>query len=363
VYRSMVEQPAIIQHPYSNLNRRYTAIRIVKNSYRKIGNPSISFAAPPSAEVRILDGDIFAAESEADYYFYFEHNVQEQVCTVQFQISWPQSAVKAIISEKSLLDFQQQDGQVQFELDLKDLQGRSTSLDYHSFFREPGLSVGIYQNHPMRNVGKFASMIWPQIQIDAAEHYIFATREVLKALGITDGLVRDDLGYVELLSFETSNAYHGDYPPHWHIIYRWTNYAGSQAPHIYMDEQGRNTHNLVTIDGVPKVRYEYKADEWCYFQNEYSREAFAIQICPDGGLAITKRDAEIYKLLPYHTERGVEVVVDQHIVGAMHVHNDPASGVMSIRWSRVDNESNFAATFHERIQYDPLFGTITKIEK
>ena len=113
---------------------------------------------------------------------------------------------------------------------------------------------------------------YPEIQIEAASHYTFAMRELLKQMGIPAYLHENQLGYMLLLGFETCNEVHTDYPPHWHMIFRWPNFCGSQAPHIYLDQDGKMTENIMYVDGISGVCRKYGPEEWCRFG--YVRQGF-----------------------------------------------------------------------------------------
>jgi hypothetical protein len=57
------------------------------------------------------------------------------------------------------------------------------------------------------------------------------------------------------MGFDTNNPLgHEDYPPHIHMILRWPHFAGSQAPHYYLSQQGLLQPDVsVTIDGLSYV--------------------------------------------------------------------------------------------------------------
>ena len=111
---------------------------------------------------------------------------------------------------------------------------------------------------------------------------MFAMREMLYALDLPQYLNRNRLGYLLILGFETNNEIHTDYHPHWHLIYRWPNHAGSPAPHIYLAPDGKMTENACYVDCAHGTHRDYSAGEWCPFVDPYGHDVCAIRINADG---------------------------------------------------------------------------------
>lgn len=349
-----MHHPANESNPYPSSILRLTAIRLVKSAPGVRGAPAVAFES--EAAIRLLRTGVFAEESQSDYLFFIEHEEYSVRQLVFFRVRWPGVAVKHVLFERKELEFRQEGDDFLFEIDLNGLRGRSLTLDVHSHLFEPGLDIRVEHNDRLRSSGRFHTIPWPQRQIDAATHYIFASREALKSLGIPSMLAERNGGYVALMGFETCNPYHDDFPPHWHLIYRWENTAGSQAPHIYMDELGNNTHNKVTIDRIPRVQGHYEAEEWCFFKNEFGHDVFAMKVCRDGGVAIAKPESAIFKLTPYDPERGVEVYAGSERVGAVQVKNDTTNGRMRIHWLNAGSVYPASESYEEIIAYEPLLG-------
>jgi hypothetical protein len=345
-----------IAEPYVLSRLRRTAIRLVKANPGIYGRPEIKIES--DFAVQLLEGGVFEEESEGEYYFYVEHEEQDEHREIGFRVHWPNCSVSEVLCELCLVPFRVDADGFNFTVDVKGFAGRSKTMDVHTHIHKPGLTINNYQNHPLRTAGRYKCEPYPQCQIDAASHYIYASREVLLALEIPAYLVDNQLGYVALLGFETNSPLHGDYPAHWHLIYRWPDYAGSQAPHFYLNENGENTHNIVTIDGIPGVRGTYNSEEWCFFKDRLAQNAFAIKICQDGGIAIAMPGKPTIRMKPYDQQKGVEIYTDEVFMGTIKVHNDSLQGRMTIQWTKSAAPSPMRDSYEEVIRYHPLLGHI-----
>ena len=330
---------------------RRTAIRIVKEPAGLYGMPEIRFDA--DFYCRKLEDPAFCYETEAEYVVYAEHTRLTDACLVRCEI--PKDArwrARAILLEGRRLPFRETEDRIDFTFDIGGLAGRTRTLYTHTLINEPGLTLRVEQNDPGRVAGAYRGEPYPDAQIRAAQHYVFAAREVLRALHVPQYLAQTGLGYVLLLCFETCNELHSDYPPHWHLIFRWPNHCGSQAPHIYLDEAGRMTHALVSVDLIPHVRYDYRPGEWCRLVDMYGRELLRFRITEAGGMAFSRPDCPVYTLSPYG-EDGVTVACEGETVCRIAVRNDEARGQLEIR-----GEAAMGAAWQEEITYDPLLGTV-----
>ena len=228
--------------------------------------------------------------------------------------------------------------------------------------RDPGLTLRIEQNHIGRRAGKYREGDYPATQILAANHYMFAMREMLYALDLPQYLNRNHLGYLLILGFETNNEIHTDYPPHWHLIYRWPTHAGSPAPHIYLAPDGKMSHSTCYFDFSHGANRDYKAGEWCPFVDPYGHNVCAICVNTDGGMSITKPMSEIYTMGPYSPENGVTIYKNETAVGSIFTENDTETGKFKVTWKNIGN-SAFRNGYTETVDYDPLTGAIRNISK
>lgn len=270
--------------------------------------------------------------------------------------------VTAILCEKQTLYFENKNGIITFNFEISGLTGPTRTLYVHSILRDPGLTLRIEQNHIGRRAGKYREGDYPASEILAANHYMFAMREMLYALDLPQYLNRNRLGYLLILGFETNNEIHTDYPPHWHLIYRWPNHAGSPAPHIYLAPDGKMTENACYVDCAHGTHRDYSAGEWCPFVDPYGHDVCAIRINADGGMSITKPMSSIYTMSAYTPDVGVTIYKDDTLIGTIRTENDTDQGIFNVTWNSTGN-LNFHGSYSETIEYNPLTGAILKIKR
>ena len=328
---------------------RITALRIVKDKPGFYGIPDIRYSA--DFYCTLLTDPKYYYETEEEIVLYVEHLRLADACliTVSFDADerW---APAAVLCEGRRIPWQQENGRISFTFEISGLTGKTRTLFVHTLLREPGLTVRIEQNSEGRRAGIYRKEPYPAIQIEAASHYIFAVRHILKKLCIPQHLSREKLGYILLLSFETCNEVHGDWPPHWHMLLRWPDHCGSQAPHIYLDSRGRMTHNVMYIDMIPNVTYTYQPGQWCPFLDKYGRQVMRCRIEEDGGISLNREGRPLYTVSPYCSS-GVTIAEDGQILGMMQVENDTHQGLMQVHWIP-ENGNQKTAT----VRYDPLTG-------
>lgn len=328
---------------------RITALRIVKDKPGIYGMPRITYSADfycaPLTESK------YFYETEDEIVVYIEHRLLADACliTASFEASEVWSPA-AILCEGKRLPWYQEGNTIRFTFEISGLTGKTRTLFVHTLIRQPGLTVRIEQNAEGRRAGQYRKEPYPATQIDAASHYVFAARQVLQWLEVPEYLSREELGYLLLLSFETCNEVHGDWPPHWHFIFRWPDHCGSPAPHIYLDAQGRNTHNIMYIDKVPDVSYTYQRGQWCPFMDKYGRLLLRLRLEEDGGYSVERPGKGRYTVSAYDTD-GVVIREENRILGRLHVKNDTRAGRMVICW-----QAESGTTQAEQICYDPLTG-------
>lgn len=335
---------------------RITAVRIIKDKPGLYGMPRFRFSA--DFYCRALTEPKYCYETEDEVVVYVEHRLLADACliTASFDLdgNWTPAA---ILCEGKRLYWQQEGNTVTFSFEISGLTGKTRTLFVHTLIRQPGMTVRIEQNAEGRRAGQYRKEPYPALQIDAASHYVFATRQVLEHLGIPEYLSREELGYMLLLSFETCNEVHGDWPPHWHVIFRWPDHCGSPASHIYMDDRGRMTHNIMYVDKVPDVSYTYQPGQWCPFMDEYGRMLLQLRVEEDGGCTIDRPGAGSCRISAYDGT-GVTIWQEDTLLGRVQVENDTREGNMVIHW-----QSETDAPGTEQIRYDPLTGETTGWER
>jgi hypothetical protein len=103
------------------------------------------------------------------------------------------------------------------------------------------------------------------------------------------------------MGFDTNNPLgHEDYPPHIHLILRWPNFAGSQAPHYYISGEGRLLPDVsVTIDGMPHIAASHFGKGVWLPAIDYLGEAiYETLIADNGEFTLRRPDAASCTLRP-----------------------------------------------------------------
>ncbi len=340
------------ERPRDDSLLRRTAVRIVKDTPGFWGMPEISFDA--DFYCIPVDDPTYCYETETEFVVYVEHLLLVDAClvtgTFRQDAQWKPAA---ILCEGQRLAIHTENEELSFTFEISGLTGKTRTLYIHTILREPGLTLRIEQNDIGRRAGAYCQTEnYPSIQIEAARHYEFAMREILRMLEVPKHLSAGGLGYILLLGFETNNEVHGDYPPHWHLIFRWPNFCGSQAPHIYLDEEGRITHNLMCIDRIPHVRHTYHPGEWCKLVDMYGRPVMQCRVDEDGGMSVSCDDEHIYTMGAYRQE-GVTISYCGKRLGLISADNDTQSGILRVLW-----KPDLGNGWTETIRYDPLTGSI-----
>ena len=340
-----------MKRPENETLLRKTALRIVKDRSGFFDMPDLCCSA--DFYCKLLTSSQYFYETEDEYVFYVEHLLLTDACIVT--VSFPADErwkPAAVLCEGRYLRLKRDGDLYVFNFEISGLSGQTRTLYVHTMMREPGITVRIEQNSSGRRTGAYRRGKYPEVEIKAASHYIFAVRRVLQKLDVPRFLSEEELGYVLLLSFETYNEVHGDYPPHWHLILRWPERCGSPAPHIYMDEHGRMIRNVMYIDMIPDVSYTYQPLEWCPYKDKFGRTVMSCRIEADGGMSLTRKDRPLYTLTPY-SDNGVGVLEDGVSIGNLQVKNDTSRGNMEIFWT-----DDMGKTETEVICYDPLTGAV-----
>lgn len=351
----------MMNEPYETERYRYTAVRLIKERPECCGFPELRIRA--DFECEIVEDERLHYETDGEFVIYLKHFILKDACLVDFEIELPAAetgcGIKYVLCEGKYIPFELREGHCHFQIEVSGLSGPTRTLYAHTLLREDGLTLRVEENDAGRCAGQYSKESYPATQIEAATHYSFAARELLRRMGIPQYLHAHKLGYLLLLGFETCNEIHADFPPHWHLIFRWPYFCGSQAPHIYLDEQGRMTENIMGIDGMKKVRRVYQAEEWCHFVDMYGGDVLAFRLLKDGGMELSARGGNRYRMAPYQPGQGVSAFCDERYMGSLTVENDTASGRLTVRWQDTACES---ASYTETIDYDPLTGVAQRVQ-
>ena len=332
--------------------KRETAIRIIKKQNSIIGLPHIKINADFYCEL-LQDKNHFY-ETDKEFVFYITHFSPLDACIASIDITLEQNMeIDKIYCETRLLDFSQQDNTLHFDTELSRLTGRSVTLDAHSIIHKPGITLRMEQNDKGRRAGRYMNK-YPETEIIAAYHYMFAMYEILEEMHLPEYLSENNLGYMLILGFETYNTIHEDYPPHWHLIYRWPLQCGSQAPHIYIGEDGKMIQNKVSIDCMPNIFQEIKNDSWFSFVNPYGNTILQIQINSDGTMSCRANHDTVYKIGSYLQGNGVSIHRNGIYYRRVKVWSDSNKGETKI--TIIDDKGNTIRKhgFH----FNPVNGNI-----
>jgi len=337
---------------------RYTAIRFIKNKMGIFGMPDINISADFECEIAKEKGLYY--ETDGEIVIYIKHFILKDACLISVDVQGSEEyEIKHVLCEGKYIVFDHRNDSYNFQIEISGLKGPTRTLYAHTILRENGLTLRVEENDLGRCAGKYSKDTYPQNQIDAASHYTFAAREVLRKMGVAKYLHDNKLGYILLLGFETCNELHPDYPPHWHLIFRWPYFCGSQAPHIYLNEEGKMTYNVTYIDGISGVCRKYQTAEWCKFVDMYGADVLAFRIVEDGGMELTSPGGNLYKISSYHKENGVNVYCDGRYKGNLTLKNDTVKGKLQVLWNDEECSND---SYTESIEYDPYIGTIMKTE-
>lgn len=338
-------------------NSKKSAIRLIKEKPYKVGLPKIQIEGNFPIEL-ITDKEYFF-ETDSEIVFFINHAHLNDAVIASIDLFFEQEVtIKYIISDDEYLFFNQVGNSIHFELEISKLIGPSRTLSIHTLMRRAGQTLRLEHNHVGRKAGIYMDEKYPEIQIKAVMHYMFAVREIISHSGIGEKIQADETGHLLVLGFETNNPTHPDYPPHWHLINRWPYRAGSQAPHIYVDEDGKNTHNRVSIDMIPKVGYTYEPGEWCDYKDYIGRKQLSLRITEDGGFEVLIGDSILYFVSPYKDD-GVTIYLNNNKMKHLKVSDDSENGDLTIISSV---NSSFNNQVVEVIKYDPLTGQNLTLE-
>ncbi|QQD84473.1 hypothetical protein [Jeotgalicoccus sp. ATCC 8456] len=332
-----------------------TCIKIIKNQKKITGMPSIKVLADFPCEV--IDNKPYFYELESEYVFFISHPPLDDANLLDIVVSLSEeNLIDKIIIDNQYLDFIEFGKKVKFSLTISELSERTHTLEIHSLLREGGQIMRIEHNQPDRLIGEYTE--YPETEVKAALHYMSASREILRLSGAAKTVEENKLGHFLILGFETNNFMHKDFPPHWHLILRWPYRAGSQAPHIYLDKEGKNVSNRVSIDCMPKLSATYNVDEWFGFVDMYGKKQLFIKVDDDGGYSLTNDKVTVYKVAPYKSGSGVSISMNGHKIKYIFVDDNSSDGKMTI----ISQSSIDETYLKESLHYDPHTGKIFEIE-
>lgn len=153
---------------------RETALRIVKRVPGFYGIPEIHVDADFYME--LIDDPHFCYETENEIVFYVRHTLLTDACLASCWFDTEgKFDVRAVLCENAYWFFKAEDGVIRFNFEISGLCGPTRTLYVHTILREPGLTIRLEQNHPGRRAGRYCQEEYPEMQIQAANHYMFAS--------------------------------------------------------------------------------------------------------------------------------------------------------------------------------------------
>ena len=204
-------------------------------------------------ECSLVNDPAYRGENPREIYFHVRVPSKQPIIR-NIVVDVGACAIGAVIVEKNRIPFTRDGGVVQFDLPVAP-RARSSTVEVQTSLEWPGIVLRIEHAFPERRAGKYAAGEFPGIQRAAALNLEFGLREAIRDLKLDQEVASRGLGKLHLMGFDTNNPLgHEDYPPHIHLILRWPNFAGSQAPHYYLGANGRLLPDVsVTIDGMPHI--------------------------------------------------------------------------------------------------------------
>lgn len=154
------------------------------------------------------------------------------------------------------------------------------------------IHMHVFHNWEVRRAGKYREGAWPAAIIQAQLNYLFAAREMCRAMGFADSDKPGFNGDIRLYGFESNfpNG-HVDHPPHFHIMLGWPGWTGTQAGHFLLDEKGKILENRLLADmGTRQESSTYRAGEVCRMRDPDGKVGFEL-IIEEGGAGVIMRRA------------------------------------------------------------------------
>lgn len=228
-------------------------VKLLKTDPRQSA-PALHVQLPSNCADCSLVGDpAYHGENSREIFFHVRVPSDRAVIK-NIRVDVARNAIRAVIVEKNRIPFSAAGGIVTFDLPVA-LRARSSTVEVQTSLEWPGIVLRIEHAFVDRRAGKYATGEFPAVQRAAALNLEFGLREAIRDLKLDREVDTRGLGKIHLMGFDTNNPLgHEDYPPHIHLILRWPNFAGSQAPHYYISGEGRLLPDAsVTIDGMPHI--------------------------------------------------------------------------------------------------------------
>ena len=310
---------------------------------------------------KVKEGEAFTGVNAHEFFFTVESETQGAP-PPSVEVEWPGVKIARVLGAAGAVS--NTAGGVAFKLS----RGRApTSVGTLLTFGS--IHMHLFHNWTVRRAGFYREGAWPANQIQAQLNFLFAAREMCRAMGFAES---DDPGFrgdIRLYGFETNfpNG-HADHPPHFHIMLGWPGWTGTQAGHFLLDETGRVLKNvLMSNNGQRTESIPYKPGEVAPMRDPDGKVGFEVMVLP-GGNGVLMRRAEGQPEFRIRAEEGEagalkRVVVDRRAprsetwqtLCSVRAEDDAARGQMRVEVADAAGRVN-----REAYTYDVDTGALIK---
>ncbi len=281
------------------LSTTVVGVKLIKAAARP-SHPEFQIHLPADChDCAVLRDPAFLGENPRELYFHLRVPTDDPVIR-KVRVDPGGVPIRDVIVEKNRIPFTVVDGGVVFDLPVVP-RARSSTLELQTSLEWPGIVLRIEHAFPDRRAGKYAIGDFPTVQRAAALNLEFGLREAIRYLQLDRAVVSGALGKIHLMGFDTNDPLgHEDYPPHIHMILRWPHFAGSQAPHFYVDKSGLLLAGVsVTIDGMPQIQAtQIGKSVWLPAIDYLGETLYETLVTPEGGLTLRKPGGASCTLTP-----------------------------------------------------------------
>jgi len=326
-------------------------VKLLKSSPEPAATPPQILLPKSCAACEVMKSGFYEGDNPREAFFYVRVPISGPVNGVQVALG--NLRLKAIVVEKNYIPFLLKDGVATFDLPVVP-RARSSTVELQTSLSWPGITLRVEHADEARRAGKYATGRWPALERAVALNLEFGMREALILLGIDRKLVDGSLGVIHLMGFDTNDPLgHEDYPPHIHLILRWPHYAGSQAPHFYINADGLLGKTAITVDGMPFIAPSDVEPATVVPVVDFLGETiFENYITLEGGLALRSTDGQSCLLQPIEQAKngfadGVFVGCSAGAKRTVRATDDAVRGELRA------SIGTGAETRHETYRYDP----------
>lgn len=274
-------------------------VKLMKSEPRP-GAPAFQVQIPVDcADCSLVSDPAYRGENSREIFFHVRVPSDRAVIK-NIRVDVGGDAIRAVIVEKNHIPFSSAGGVITFDLPVAP-RARSSTVEVQTSLEWPGIVLRLEHAFVDRRAGKYATGEFPAVQRAAALNLEFGLREAIRDLKLGEEAASRGLGKIHLMGFDTNNPLgHEDYPPHIHLILRWPHFAGSQAPHYYINPRGLLLPDVsVTIDGLPQIAVtHFGKGAWVPAVDYLGETFFETLVTDDGGLTLRRAGGAACTLKP-----------------------------------------------------------------